>query len=162
LWELEAALDLDGWGGGNAKNATGDDLGSILQRGAVRFDAEQLHPWLPMVQFGMEVQNAQGGSRARQGSGAVGAQAEYDLHSANNGFNTGRAGSGIVFNWDDRSLRSIGIPGRISRFQVGMSAIAEGDDGLQSFTDRKDFNVYGSIMQFSELNNKWLRGLLFD
>ena len=162
LWEIEAALDLDGWGGGNGKNATGDDFGSILQRGAVTFDAEKLHPWLPSVQFGMEVQNAQGGSLARQGSGAVGAQAEYDLHTANNGFNTGRAGSGIVFNWDDRSLRSIGIPGRLRRFQAGMSAIAEGDDGLQSFTDRKDFNVYGSIQPFSELKNKWISGLTFE
>ncbi|MGH7875864.1 MAG: hypothetical protein ACREQO_27045, partial [Candidatus Binatia bacterium] len=162
LWEIEAALDLDGWGGGNGKNATGDDVGSILQRGAVNFHAEDLHPWLPTVQFGMEVQNAQGGSLARQGSGSVGAQAEYDLHTANNGFNTGRAGSGIVFNWDDRSLSSIGIPGRLRRFQMSMAAIAEGDDGLQSFTDRKDFNVYGSIQPFSQIKNKWISGLTFE
>jgi hypothetical protein len=162
LWEIEAALDLDGWGGGNAKDALGEPGGSILQRGAVRFDAEQLHPWLPMVQFGMEVQNAHGGSLARQGSGATGAQAEYDLHTANDGFNTGRAGSGIVLNWDDRSLTGIGIPGRLRRFQVGMSSIAEGDDGIQSFTDRKDFNVYGSIQPFSQLKNKWIRGLTFE
>ena len=162
LWEIEAAIDLDGWGGGNGKNATGDDVGSILQRGAVNFHAEDLHPWLPTVQFGMEVQNAQGGSLARQGSGSVGAQAEYDLHTANNGFNTGRAGSGIVFNWDDRSLSSIGIPGRLRRFQMSMAAIAEGDDGLQSFTDRKDFNVYGSIQPFSQVKNKWISGLTFE
>ncbi|HVO92116.1 MAG TPA: hypothetical protein VMT22_04715 [Terriglobales bacterium] len=162
LWEIEAALDLDGFGGGNGKNATGDDFGSILQRGAVQFHAEDLHPWLPTVQFGMEVQNAQGGSLARQGSGSVGAQAEYDLHTSNNGFNTGRAGSGIVFNWDDRSLSSIGIPGRLRRFQMSMAAIAEGDDGLQSFTDRKDFNVYGSIQPFSQVKNKWISGLTFE
>ena len=162
LWEIEAALDLDGWGGGNGKNTVGDAGGSILQRGAVRFDAEQLHPWLPNVQFGMEVQNAHGGSLARQGSGSVGAQAEYDLHTANDGFNTGRAGSGIVLNWDDRSLTGIGIPGRLRRFQMGMSSIAEGDDGIQSFTDRKDFNVYGSIAPFSQLKNKWIRGLTFE
>ena len=35
------------------------------------------------------------GSLARQGSGTVGAQAEYDLLTRNDGFNTGRAGSGI-------------------------------------------------------------------
>ncbi|HKY09737.1 MAG TPA: hypothetical protein VJQ55_15920, partial [Candidatus Binatia bacterium] len=162
LWEFEAAIDLDGWGGGTGKNATGTEVGSILQRGAVRFDAEQLHPWLPNVQFGMEVQNAQGGSLARQGSGATGAQAEYDLHTANNGFNTGRAGSGIVLNWDDRSLSSIGLPGRLRRFQMSMAAIAEGDDGLQSFTDRKDFNVYGSVQPFSQVKNKWIRGLTFE
>jgi hypothetical protein len=162
LWEIEAALDLDGWGTGNGKNSLGTTVNSILQRGAVTFDAEQLHPWLPSVQFGMEVQNAHGGSLARQGSGSVGAQAEYDLHTRNDGFNTGRAGQGIVLNWDDRSLSSIGIPGRIGRFQVGMSSIAEGDDGLASFTDRKDFNVYGNISPFSQLKNKWLRGLTFE
>jgi hypothetical protein len=162
LWEIEATLDLDGWGTGNAKNATGTTGGSILQRGAVEFHAEDLHPWLPTVQFGMEVQNAHGGSLARQGSGATGAQAEYDLHTRNDGFNTGRAGQGIVLNWDDRSLSGIGIPGRIGKFQVGMSAIAEGDDGLQSFTDRKDFNIYLSVQPFSQLKNKWLSGLTFE
>ena len=162
LWELEAALDLDGWGTGNAKNSTNSGGNSILQRGAVKFAANQLHPWLPQIQFGMEAQNAMGGSRARQGSGAIGAQAEYDLHSRNNGFNTGRAGQGIVFNWDNRSLSSIGIPGRISRFQLSMANIAEGDDGLQSFTDRKDFNAYVGVEPFSQVKNKWIRGLVFE
>src|SRR5688572_6725881 len=162
LWELEATLDLDGWGTGTGKNATGTDFGSILQRGALQFHAEDLHPWLPTVQLGMEVQNAHGGSLARQGSGAVGAQAEYDLHTRNDGFNTGRAGQGIVLNWDDRSLAGIFIPGRIGKFQLGMSSIAEGDDGLQSFTDRKDFNAYLSIQPFSQLKSKWLRGMTFE
>jgi hypothetical protein len=162
LWEIEATLDLDGWGTGTGKNSLGDDFGSILQRGAVNFHAEDLHPWLPTVQFGMEVQNAQGGSLARQGSGSTGAQAEYDLHTRNNGFNTGRAGQGIVLNWDDRSLAGIGIPGRIGKFQLGMSAVAEGDDGLQSFTDRKDFNAYLSVQPFSQIKNKWISGLTFE
>jgi hypothetical protein len=162
LWEIEATLDLDGFGTGNAKNATATALSSILQRGAVVFHAENLNPFLPSVQFGMEVQNAQGGSLARQGSGSVGAQAEYDLHTRNDGFNTGRAGQGIVFNWDDRALSGIGIPGRIGRFQLGMSSIGEADDGLSSFTDRKDFNVYGSIQPFSQIKNKWISGLTFE
>jgi hypothetical protein len=67
-----------------------------------------------------------------------------------------------VLNWDDRSLSSIGIPGRIGRFQLGMSSIAEGDDGLQSFTDRKDFNTYISIQPFSQIKNKWISGLTFE
>jgi hypothetical protein len=99
---------------------------------------------------------------ARQGSGSTGAQAEYDLLTRNNGFNTGRAGSGIVLNWDDRSLESIGIPGRIGKFQLGMSSIAEGDDGIASFTDRKDFSVYLSVQPFSQVKNKWLSGLTFE
>jgi hypothetical protein len=151
LWEIEATLDLDGFGGNTA-----------LQRGAVNFHGENINPWLPTVQFGMEVQNAAGGSLARQGSGNTGAQAEYDLHTQNNGFNTGRAGSGGTLNWDDRSLSSIGIPGRIGRFQLGMSAIAEGDDGTQVNTDRKDFNIYLSLQPFSEVKNKWLSGLTWE
>ncbi|HEX7231264.1 MAG TPA: hypothetical protein VF452_12790, partial [Candidatus Binatia bacterium] len=118
LWEIEATLDMDGFGTGNAKNSLNTATSSILQRGAVNFHAENLHPILPTVQFGMEVQNAFGTSLSRQGSGSVGAQAEYDLVSRNNGFNTGRAGQGVALNWDDRSLRSIGIPGRIGKFQV--------------------------------------------
>jgi hypothetical protein len=162
LWEIEATLDLDGFGTGTGKNALGTTVGSILQRGAVTFNAQELHPWLPSVQFGMEVQNAAGGSLARQGSGSTGAQAEYDLHTRNNGFNTGRAGQGIVLNWDDRSLSGIGIPGRIGKFQLGMSSIAEGDDGLSSFTDRKDFNAYISIQPFAQVKNKWISGLTFE
>jgi len=162
LWEIEAALDLDGFGTGNAKNSTATAVGPIMQRGALWFHAEQLNPWLPTVHFGMDSQNAAGGSLARQGSGAVGAQAEYDLHTRNNGFNTGRAGQGIALNWDDRSLSSIGIPGRIGRFQLSMASIAEGDDGLSSFTDRKDFNTYISIQPFSQVKNKWISGLTFE
>ena len=162
LWEIEATLDLDGWGTGNGKNNTATGVGSMLQRGAVNFHGENISPWLPTVQFGMEVQNAAGGSLARQGSGSTGAQMEYDLVSRNNGFNTGRAGSGVVLNWDDKDLSGIGIPGRIGKFQVGMSNIAKGDDGTQSFTDRQDFNIYGSIQPFSQVKNKWISGLTFE
>jgi hypothetical protein len=111
----------------------------------------------------MEVQNAFGTSLSRQGSGSVGAQAEYDLVSRGNGFNTGRAGQGMVFNWDDRELSGIGIPGRIGKFQVGMSSVAEADDGLSSFRDAgKNFNLYGNIQPFAQLKNKWLSGLTFE
>ena len=67
LWEIEATLDMDGFGTGNAKNSLNTATSSILQRGAVNFHAENLHPWLPTVQFGMEVQNAFGTSLSRQG-----------------------------------------------------------------------------------------------
>ena len=163
LWEIEATLDMDGFGTGNAKNSTNTALSSILQRGAVNFHMENLNPFLPTAQFGMEVQNAFGSSLARQGSGSVGAQAEYDLVSRNNGFNTGRAGQGMVLNWDDRSLSGIGIPGRIGKFQVGSSSIGEGDDGLSSFKQGfKQFNLYGNIQPFSQVKNKWIRGLTFE
>jgi hypothetical protein len=163
LWEIEATLDLDGFGTGNGKNSLNTGTSSMLQRGAVNFHAENLNPFLPTVQFGMDVQNAFGSSLARQGSGSVGAQAEYDLISRNNGFNTGRAGQGVVLNWDDRSLGGIGIPGRIGKFQIGMSSIGEGDDGLSSFKQGgKNWNLYGSIQPFSQIKNKWLSGLTFE
>jgi hypothetical protein len=151
LWQIDWRLDLDGFGGN-----------TDLQRGVIYFDAEQLHSWLPTVQFGMDTTNSGPVSRSRQGSGSVGAQAEYDLLSANNGFNTGSASSGLTLTWDDRSLSSIGIPGRISRFQVGMNAYGEGGDGVQLNTDRKDFHAYLSVEPFSQIKNKWIRGMLFE
>src|SRR5215472_1047479 len=163
LWEIEATLDMDGFGTGNAKNSINTATSSILQRGAVNVHLENLNPYMPTIQFGMDIQNAFGSSLSRQGSGSVGAQAEYDLVSRNNGFNTGRAGQGIVLNWDDRSLSGIGIPGRIGKFQVGSSSIGEGDDGLSSFKQGfKNYNLYGNIQPFSQVKNKWLSGLTFE
>jgi hypothetical protein len=160
LWELDARLDLDGFGNGPV-SADGEDVNSILQRAALHFHAENLSPWLPTMTLGMDISGAST-STLRQGSSSVGAQAEYDLHTANNGNNTGRAGNGIVLDWDDRALSSIGIPGRINRFQLSMAQIAEGNDGLSSFTDRKDFNVFLGVSPFSQLKNKWLRGITFE
>jgi hypothetical protein len=71
-------------------------------------------------------------------------------------------GNGVTFTWDDRSLSGIGVPGRITRFQLGMADVSEGDDGLSSFTDRKDFTSYFGIQPFSQTKNKWLRGFLFE
>jgi hypothetical protein len=161
LWELEAILDLDGFGTGNAKgDATGTTVGSILHRGALNVHLENLHPWLPTVQLGMDVSTSIGTSR--QGSSGVGTQAEYDLLSRNNGIDDGRAGQGIVLNWDNKPLDSIGIPGRINRFQLAMASVGEGDDGIQSFTDRKDFVAYLGIDPFSQIKNKWISGLKFE
>jgi hypothetical protein len=151
LWEIDWRLDLDGFGGQ-----------TDLQRGVIYFHAEDLHPAFPAVQFGMDTTNAGPASRSRQGSGGVGAQAEYDLFTANQGFNTGSATSGMSLIWDDRSLSSIGIPGRISRLQLGMNAYADGGDGSQVNTDRKDFAAYMSVEPFQQLKNKWIRGLLFE
>lgn len=151
LWQIDWRLDLDGFGTNTA-----------LQRGVIFFDAQQLNPWLPRVEIGMDTTNSGPGSLSRQGSGNVGAQAEYDLHTRNTGFNTGSASYGTTLTWDDRSLSNIGIPGRIGRFQVGMNAYGEGGDGLQINTDRKDFHTYLSLMPMSQVKNKWLSGLTFE
>jgi hypothetical protein len=101
-------------------------------------------------------------SAARQGSSDIGVQREYDLLSRNVGPNTGRAGNGFTLTWDDRSLSAIGIPGRITRFQLARATIAEGDDGLSSFTDKSDYGVYLGVQPFSQVKNKWISGLQVD
>ena len=160
LYEIEMSWDMDGFGTGNAKNSTNTATSSIMQRGVVHFHLENLNPFLPTVDIGGDVSTSF--SLSRQGSSAVGTQMDYDLLTRNFGPNTGRAGWGYVFNWDDRSLSGIGIPGRIGRYQFAMASINEADDNLSSFTDRKDFNQYISIFPFSELKNKWLQGFMFE
>jgi hypothetical protein len=160
LWELEVILDLDGFGTGNAKNSLNTTTSSILHRGALNVHLENLHPWLPTAQLGMDVSASIGTSR--QGSSGVGTQSEYDLLSRNNGFDDGRSGQGIVLNWDNKPLDAIGIPGRINRFQLAMATVGEGDDGLSSFTDRKDVVAYLGIEPFSQIKNKWISGLKFE
>jgi hypothetical protein len=160
LYEIEMAWDMDGFGTGNAKNSTNSATSSILQRGVVHFHLENLNPFLPTVDIGGDISTSL--SLSRQGSSAVGAQLEYDLLTRGFGINTGRAGWGIVMNWDDRSLSGIGIPGRIGRYQFSMASIGEGDDNLSSFTDRKDFNTYISVFPFSQLKNKWIQGFMFE
>ena len=160
LYEIEMSWDMDGFGTGNAKNSINTATSSILQRGVTHFHLENLNPFLPTVDIGGDVSTAF--SLSRQGSSAVGTQMDYDLLSRNFGPNTGRAGWGYVFNWDDRSLSGIGIPGRIGRYEFAMASINEGDDNLSSNTDRKDFNQYISVFPFAELKNKWLQGFMFE
>ena len=160
LYEIETSIDMDGFGTGNAKNSTNSGGSSIMQRGVVHFHLENLNPFMPTVDIGGDISTSL--STSRQGSSAVGTQLEYDLLSRNVGPNTGRAGWGIVMNWDDRSLSGIGIPGRIGRYQFAMASVGEGDDNLSSFTDRKDFVQYISVYPFSQLKNKWMQGLMFE
>ena len=162
LYEIETAIDLDGFGTGNAKNSTNTGGGSILQRGAVHIHLENVNPYLPTFSMGMDISTSAAATQSRQGSSSTGAQREYEILSRQVGPNTGRAGNGMTLTWDDRSLSGIGIPGRMTRFQVGMANVSEGDDGLSSFTDRKDFTTYLGVQPFSETKNKWTRGLLFE
>jgi hypothetical protein len=160
LYELEAGLDLDGWGTGNAKNSTNTGGNSILQRAVVWVHLEKFNPWLPTVYTGADGQSAI--SSYRQGSSATSPQMEYDLLSRNNGFNTGRWGHGFGLNWQDKDLSGIGIPGRIPLFNIVYATIGEGDDGLQSFRLHKSESVYLNIEPFSKLKNKWIQGLGFE
>jgi hypothetical protein len=160
LYEIEMSWDMDGFGTGNAKNSTNTATSSILQRGVTHFHLENLNPFLPTVDIGGDVSTSI--NLSRQGSSAVGTQMDYDLLTRNFGPNTGRAGWGYVFNWDDRSLSGIGIPGRLGRYQLAMASINESDDNLSSFKDRKSFNTYINVFPFSELKNKWIQGFMFE
>jgi hypothetical protein len=160
LYEIEMAWDMDGFGTGNAKNSTNSATSSILQRGVTHFHLENLNPFLPTVDIGGDVSTAF--SLSRQGSSAVGTQMDYDLLTRNFGPNTGRAGWGYVFNWDDRSLSGIGIPGRIGRYEFAMASVNEGDDNLSSFKDKKSFVQYISLFPFAEVKNKWIQGFMFE
>ena len=163
LIETEVGLDLDGFGTGNAKNSLNSSGSSILQRGAVHINFQDLNPWLPTVDLGMDISTTGAAAISRQGSSATGVQREYDLSSRNWSMNTGRAGNGINLRWDNRSLSGIGIPGRISRLSFAMASISEGDDGLSSFKDvGGNFDGYIGINPFSQLKNKWLSGLLLE
>src|SRR5512135_1886249 len=104
LYELEVGLDLDGFGTGNAKNATNSGGSSILQRGAVHVHFEKLNLWLPTFDTGMDISTTGAAAISRQGSSDIGVQREYDLMTRNVGPNTGRAGQGINLRWDNRSL----------------------------------------------------------
>jgi hypothetical protein len=144
FYEIQARLDLDGFG-----------TNSNLQRGQMAVHFEQINPWLPTLRFGMDSEMAV--SLYRQGSGNFGAQAEYDLLSRNNGLNTGRYGNGFTLGWDDIDIGS----GR-AQFMFGVATFGEGDDGLSSNTDRKDFAAYLRVEPFTKMKNKWIEGLGFE
>jgi hypothetical protein len=111
---------------------------------------------MPTVDIGGDISTAF--SAIRRGSGAVGAQMEYDMFTRNWGPNTGRAGYGIVSNWDDRAIG----PGRITRFQLAYASINEGDDNLSSFKDKKSWGTFIGYEPFTRLKEKWIRGLRFE
>jgi hypothetical protein len=146
LYEIEFEMDHDGF-----------DTDSLFQRAVAHARLENLHPWFPTVTFGGDISTTIGD--ARRGSSDIGTQAEYDLLSKN-GFNTGSSGSGVTLTWDDRSLSGIGIPGRIRRFQLAsVNGVGRGSDNVQTNTDKRDTVVYLGIQPFSQLKNKWIRGI---
>ena len=140
FYELQHRLDNDGFG-----------TNSALQRGQITIHFEQINPWLPKLNFGMDGEMP--GSLYRQGSGNFGAQAEYDLLSRNNGFNTGRFGNGFTLAWDELDLGT----GR-AQLNLGMGSFGEGDDGRSSNTNSKDFAIYLRVEPFTQMKNKWIEG----
>jgi hypothetical protein len=158
FYEIEYSLDNDGFGTGNGKNSTNTATGSILQRGIVWVHLEQVSPWLPTFYFGMDGPSSL--NEYIQGSSSTGPQMDYTLLQRSSSVNTGRFGNGFGFNWDDKPLDAIGIPGRISRINLTMASVNEGDDGLSSHKDAgSNFTAFMQIQPFSQLQSKWLQGI---
>jgi len=156
FYELQAALDLDGFGTGNAKNSVATAVSSILQRGLLWVHFEKMNPWLPTLYTGMDGPSEI--SQYRQGSTLIGSQLEYDLLSRNT-FDDGRFGNGVGLNWLNHDLSGIGIPGRIPFVNLAYATIREGDDGLQSFRMPRSVLAYINIEPFSQVKNKWIQGI---
>jgi len=145
FYEIEFATDFDGFG-----------TRSDLQRGAIWVHLEEVSPWLPTFYTGMDVP-AQS-NEFSSGSSSTGAQSEYDLLTRALP-NTGSQSQGFGFNWDDRSLSAIGIPGRITRFNFTVGGLGEAGDGRSSNKDMgQSMLVYLGLQPFSELKSKWLQG----
>ena len=149
FYEIQSRLDLDGWG-----------TNSALQRAQGLIHFENLNPWLPTLYFGGDMESF--GGVARQGSSATGSQGEYDLLSRNNGFNTGRTGSGLGMIYQNIPLNRIGIPGRMPRLSFTAGTIGSQDDANLKSSNHLDYSVYASIQPFSEIKNKWLQGFTFE
>jgi hypothetical protein len=148
FYEVQSRLDLDGFG-----------TQSDLQRALGLLHFENLNPWLPTFYFGADI--PMNGGEARQGSSATGSQAEYDLLSRNNGFNTGRTGTGIGIQYSNINLGGIGVPGR-ANFNFVAGSIGAADDGAEVPTDRKSLAGFFSMSPFSQVKNKWISGLTFE
>ena len=108
LFETEIGFDLDGFGTGNAKNSLNTGGSSILQRAAFHLNFDELNPWLPAVDLGMDISTTGAAAISRQGSSLTGVQVEYDLWSRNLSMNTGRAGQGINSRSDQSAFVCVG------------------------------------------------------
>ncbi len=146
FYEWISRLDLDGFG-----------TNTNLQRGMVNVHFEQVNPLLPTFYIGMDIPS-RASSPFRQGSGATGAQMEYDLLSRNNGNNTGRTGTGVGFVWEE--LPFFGIGRSDANIVIGSQATA--DDGERRFTDKKDVMLYYRVDPFSRIKNPWISGFSFS
>jgi len=142
FYEFHAAMDMD------AGDAT------EIQRARYYINLQQLNPWLPRFQFGMDVGAAL--NTYDQGSSSTAATIEYPLVRRDNGFNTG-AHTGIGFEW--ARLPGVIFPGQwfFSYYWViqGMGR-ADGDTDQSS---KSDHVVWLHVQPFTESKIKWLSGL---
>ncbi|HWO40606.1 MAG TPA: hypothetical protein VNO43_02250 [Candidatus Eisenbacteria bacterium] len=156
FYEVELAIDLDGFGTGSAINSTGTEPNEIMQRATAFIHFENINPWLPTLAIGGDAPNTI--NQARQGSSSTGSQLEYDLMSRNNGWNTGSAGWAYNLEWERRPL---GIAPGTFTLQVSRGNHGVGG-GLSKFSDKAHYHGWLRLDPFSQLKDKWLRGLWLE
>jgi hypothetical protein len=142
FYEFAAELDMDG-----------DETGTkeaLLQRACFRTRFEQINPFFPSLQFGMDCSGA--GSRYRSSEMTL----ELPMLDRNNGFNTG-SHTGVGVTWGN--LPALGLPGSM---QFNYYWVVHGmgrSDGLKDQSNKADHVAMFNINPFSEVKNKWISGL---
>jgi hypothetical protein len=145
FYEFAAELDMDG-----------DETGTkeaLIQRACFRTRFEQLNPWLPTMQFGMDCSGA--GSRYRSSEMTF----ELPTLDRNNGFNTG-SHAGIGLTWGN--LPAFGLPGNMQFNYYWVNHGMSRGDGLKDQSNKSDHVLMWNINPLSEVKNKWISGIGFS
>jgi hypothetical protein len=142
FYQFNAELDMDG-----------DETGTketLIQRARFAVNLNQLNPWFPVVQTGMDIPGA--GSRYRSSDLTF----ELPLLDRNNGFNTG-SHTGLDFQWED--LTAVFFPGTHQFHYYWVIHGMGRSDGLKDQSNKADHVVYYNINPFSQSKSKWLEGI---
>jgi hypothetical protein len=140
FYEFVAELDFDGDETGTRETTN--------QRSAMFIHFEQMNPFFPTLQFGMDAPGA--GSRYRSSELTF----ELPTLDRNNGFNTG-SHTGIGFRWEELPV------GQQFHYYWVIHGMGRGD-GLKDQSNKQDHVVYYNISPFGDTKDKWLSGLGFS
>jgi hypothetical protein len=131
----------------------GDETGgkdTVSQRSAMLIHFEQMNPWLPMMQFGMDLSGA--GTKYRSSE----LTRELPSLDRNNGFNTGSY-TGIGFFWEN--LPALGLPGN-QQFHYNWVINSMGrSDGREDNSSKNDHLLFWNLNPFAQSKNKWINGI---
>lgn len=141
FYEYEFRLDVD------AGDATG------IQRAAFAVNFQQIHPWLPRLQFGADTDGSI--NEFDRPEGDRGAGLEYPLVRRDNGFNTG-SHTGVGFLWQNRPM--VILPGTWDFNYYWVINGMDRGDGLTDQSSKHDHVLHFSTNPFSQSKNPWLNG----
>src|SRR5262245_5007052 len=144
FYEFAAELDMDG-----------DETGTketLIQRACFRVRGEQLNPWLPTMQFGIDCSGA--GTRYRSSELTF----ELPTLDRNNGFNTG-SHVGIGYSWSD--LPFFGLGSQQFNYYWALHGMGRGD-GVKDQSNKSDHVFMWNINPFNQVKNKWISGIGFS